>query len=108
MRSHKRIQTCRPLRSQCPSVLAEQTIYNIDRFLTLPQDLVYIDIALVPRKTCRKRGGEACVQRRGDREVEVEWDSRRRGRRREGGKVCGKEMGEDKLGEREGFVVAFL
>lgn len=40
--------------------------------------------------------------------MEVEWDSRRRGRRREGGKVCGKEMGEDKLGEREGFVVAFL
>lgn len=40
--------------------------------------------------------------------MEVEWDSRRRGRRGEGGEVCGKEVGEDKLGEREGFVVAFL
>lgn len=39
--------------------------------------------------------------------MEVERDSGR-GRRGEGGEVCGQEVGEDELGKGEGFVVAFL
>lgn len=107
MRSHKRIQTCGPLCSQRPSILSQQTIHNIYGFLSLSQDFIYIDIAPVARETCRKRGGEACIERRGDWEMEVERDSGG-GRRRKRGEVCGKEMGEDELGKGEGFVVAFL